>query len=253
MVRLSRPDIGRDGSRELQVGLELPVLHVGVHLDHPHPVILPLSFQRGGQPLAYPVDIMLVDLRHHLVIVQHVDLPDLAAGTHHLTDLRVQVAQLPVDRGTHVKPGITFPRQSQITPGILHFLLEHNDLRVAANGIFRLFLRHQFPVVNGVLVIFLGHQILLLGDQPLLEKLLILQVFSFLLQRQPFLLQVQLLPFQIQQAILHGILFLGKPILAIQYLRFQMLTFQPDNNLARLHHFSLFHENLLHVSPFLHG
>ena len=187
MVRLSRPDIGRDGSRELQVGLKLPVLHVGVHLDHPHLVILPLSFQRGGQPLAYPIDIMFVDLCHHLVIVQHVDLPDLAAGPHHLTDLHVQVAQLPVDRGAHVKPGIAFLCQSQVTPGILHFLLEHNDLRVAANGIFRLFLRDQLPVVDGVLVIFLGHEILFLGDQVFLEKLLVLQVFSFL----PFHVKLQ--------------------------------------------------------------
>ena len=201
---------------------------------------------------------MFVDLCHHLVIVQHVDLPDLAAGPHHLTDLHVQVAQLPVDRGAHVKPGMAFLCQSQVTPGILHFLLEHNDLRVAANGIFRLFLRDQLPVVDGVLVIFLGHEILFLGDQVFLEKLLVLQVFSFLpfhvkLQRQPLLLQVQLFPFQVQQAILHGVLFLGKPILAIQYLRFQILTFESDNDLSRLHHFSLFHENLFHASPFLHG
>ena len=184
---------------------------------------------------------MLVDAGLDLVVRQVVDLADLGALGNRLAEDYVEGAELSVDGGLDVEVLDPLAHELDAAAHTLQTLLQIADLDRAVDGVLLLTGDDQLQALDRQLVVLLGLEIFLMGNQTVLVKTPVLLVFALLALGvdgvlQPLLLEVELFLLHGHCGVPQEVLLLGQVGLALENLQSEGVVGQADEHVAFFDH-----------------
>ena len=194
---------------------------------------------------------MLVNQGFDLVVVLIVDLSDLAAHRDRLSEHHIDEAQLAVNRGFDGEILFPVPYHLHVKPHVLQAFAHLPDLHRPVEAVLLGAVLHQPEAVLGQLVILLGLQKQLLGDEIVLIERLLRLVSAFLaahlhLQLQFLLLEAQLLLFHLDHRVAEDVLLLGEVGLSVENLHVETLVAEDQDDVALADVRALLRDDCLH-------
>ena len=233
VVGLPAADIGRIGSREVEIGAEYVVAHLGIDFVQPHAIVGVLPFEGGFEACADAVDIDFVDLRFDLEVREVVDLSDLLARCDRLSQHDVQQADLAVDRRFDGEVADALADELHVAPHVGQIIFHLFDLHGAVERILYLPLDVQLALFLGQIPVLLGLQPLFAGDEPVCVE------FVVLFEGAPLACHVEI---ELRLVLPQGELFLlhrdervAQQVLLLGQFGFAVEDFERQRRVAQLH------------------
>ena len=254
MISLSGTYILRPLRNESQVSTELPFFHFRIRFGYFQFIGSSVTGKVGRKSGKYTLHIMLVYLCLYFEVRSN-NLADMFSCGNGLSDLRIQVSYLSVNRSFNLQVFQALTDQRKTAFHVAYVLVQTADLAFTENIILTDTFVNDRQLFFGSFILLLCLTKILAGNQLLLHQTSVLFITAFFqckffIQAYAFLFQLQTLLLHTDAGIAQFIFLIGKVCLTLHDSDIQQRVAETQNHIARFHHSSFFFQTFFHTTAF---